>query len=546
MNSNWRAYLATAIMLLGMLGVGGYWWSSRSAAQRVATQSQSGQGQPNPAQGPARPFFLQEELAPFLAATQKAEAIADPLQRCLAYPDPPNSHWSHDAVAAYCHYRFQSFLSFKEVQALIQGGHAAELDRRLAQALNEQQTKPDSVGLLDLIYYADFDSGLPEVRSMIEAWKRASPKSAFAYAASGFAYVDAAADARGTAFMQDTPKSKVEAMERFLSRANDDLQHAIALDPQVTPAYVAMINLGKMGAGGEGDYAGQAFQLGVTAAPADYAIYNSYMTALQPKWGGSLSSMQQLASMAQAHAKENPLLKLLPAEVLAYRYDVCNCESRANWAMVSSAFDEAADAELLMNAGSAASVNGYNELAAVYLSEALRFEPNAGKAHVYRDNALTVLGQPAWALADANWMVSVSPNYGEAYDARAYAYEAQGDYTHAAQDLSKAITLDNDDTWAVAELGKIYVDKTHEWDYGWDIADRLIRFHPEDPRGWALRAGIQEHQPRAGLDDTIQYFLGHFGGDPSQSSLVMHLRALQAQGATSRTAAAASASTPHG
>ena len=32
-------------------------------------------------------------------------------------PDPPDSHSSHDAVAAYCHYRMQPLLTFAAAHA---------------------------------------------------------------------------------------------------------------------------------------------------------------------------------------------------------------------------------------------------------------------------------------------------------------------------------------------------------------------------------------------------------------------------------------------
>ncbi|HXE67203.1 MAG TPA: hypothetical protein VN630_09185, partial [Rhodanobacteraceae bacterium] len=50
-------------------------------------------------------LFTREQTYPFLDAAKRAERITDPLQRCLAYPDPPGSHWNHDVVAAYCTYR---------------------------------------------------------------------------------------------------------------------------------------------------------------------------------------------------------------------------------------------------------------------------------------------------------------------------------------------------------------------------------------------------------------------------------------------------------
>jgi len=66
---------------------------------------------------------------------------------------------------------------------------------------------------------------------------------------------------------------------------------------------------------------------------------------------------------------------------------------------------------------------------------------------------------------------------------------------------------------------------THDWDKGWDVADQLIKAHPENPYGWILRATIQEQQPRAGLKDTVEYFATHFSSDPAMAKRLTRMRA---------------------
>ncbi|MFC5580047.1 tetratricopeptide repeat protein [Rhodanobacter terrae] len=538
MGSGPRWLLIAAIVLLGL----GEWaWGIHSATSRLTARIHAEQVRRHA--HPPLPLakghlFTHDETHAFLAAAKRAEAIEDPLQRCLFYPDPPDSHWSHDAVVAYCHYRLRSVISFAEVQALIQHGHAADLDRLMAQALDKQQTQKESAGLLDQIFYQDFDDGSFDIRPTLDAWKRDSPKSAFAYAASGFAYVAMAASARGNAYISETPQSNVDAMDKLLSQADTDLRRAIELNPKVTPAYVAMIDAGKMSLGRA--YIDQAARRGLAAAPADYSIYNALMMADQPKWGGSLLAMARLARSAQAHVGNNPLLTLLLAEAPAYAYDVCDCESRAVWAADSAVFDNLASSTLLKNAGYAATRNGHSELSVVYLSEASRFLPDNIDVRVHRNYDLTTLRESAWALADANQLVDTWPEKAGGFNARAYAYESIKDYVHAEQDLRTAIPLDASDTWPLAELGDIYVYRIHDWDKGWDIASRLIQSHPEKPQGWILRASIQKDQPRAGMDETMHYFLAHFGDDPHLQLQVREMHAaLAKEAAASRPAAAA-------
>ena len=72
-------------------------------------------------------------------------------------------------------------------------------------------------------------------------------------------------------------------------------------------------------------------------------------------------------------------------------------------------------------------------------------------------------------------------------------------------------------------VGRIYVYTDHDWAKGWDIADRLVAQYPNSPEGWRLRASIQLHQPRDGLDDTMHYFILHFGTDPEEKSTVREM-----------------------
>jgi hypothetical protein len=100
--------------------------------------------------------FTPAEITAFLAQAQQARVVADPLQRCLAFPDPPGSHWSHDAVAAYCRYTTQSAISVAELTTLIQEGHGDQVDERMADAMKKQRAQPDARGLLDRTLIMDF------------------------------------------------------------------------------------------------------------------------------------------------------------------------------------------------------------------------------------------------------------------------------------------------------------------------------------------------------------------------------------------------------
>lgn len=466
--------------------------NAASLASLARAPAPSGSGN-----APGRESFSTAETRQFLASAMAAEAMADPLQRCLAYPDPPGSHWSRAAVEAYCRYRTQPFLGADEAKALIAHGHADELDRRLADALHRQQTEPASLGLLDHIYLNDFDNGSPELRTNLDEWKRQSPQSAFAFAASGMAYVDAAGDARGSDWISKTPAAKIAEMERLLALARADLKTAIRLDATVTPTYQSLVDAARMN--GDDEDSDEAARAGLKATPYDYALFAQLMASAQPKWGGSMDAMRDVAATAQARAKFNPLLELVLVEPDAYAYGICGCggDTPATHVAYTRVLDRIAATSTLSEAGNHASDTGQVAFGLVYLSEALRFKPEMLGDRMKRIEILTGL--------------RLRP------DLRDVAESALG--AEADRALAQAPT----DSWMLAQLGQAYVDLAR-WDQAWTISEQLIRTHPGEANSWVLRAQIQQRQPRSGLHDTDTYIIAHFANDPDARGAVEQAR----------------------
>ena len=472
------------------------------------------------------PLFSHEETISFLAAAKVAESIEDPLQRCLAYPDPPRSQWSHEVTVAYCRYRLQPMISQNEVTTLIQSGHSAELDARMSAALHAQETRKDSVGLLDEIYRRYFAAGSQSERVLLDKWRNDSPHSAFAYAASGYAYVQAALYARGGDFAANTPKEKFDAMQALLGKANEDIRRSLEISPKLTPAYFALIQAASVG--GDRDAFTQAESAALRAAPTDYSIYVALMSSAEPKWSGSMEAMKQLAQNAQPYSDKNPLLVLLLTDAAFYEAYNCHCGADIQLASFSATFVHSSSTGNLWSAGDIAAANDAPNQTLVYLSEVLRLNPMAPlayRARAQRALVLTDAGEPAWALSEANKVVAEVPNDDSGYKARATAYEALQDYPNAIVALKSALRVGGDDpTWKLIELGNIYTDHTHQWDEAWDVSNQAIQLQPDRPLAWIIRAEVQQSQPRPGLDDTLRYFIAHFGDDPTQQEVVSQMR----------------------
>lgn len=360
MTSRERWLLVVAIGMLGCLGV---YMAVRRGGAHEETASAPVIGDGNP--------YSPEETQAFFTAAQKAEAIADPLQRCLDYPDPPGSHWTRIAVVAYCHNQLSTGLTFGEIKTQVEAGHAQAVDRRLEELLQAQFSGKSAWGALDTTYETDFDGISTDVRSILDAWKRQSPQSAFAYAASGTAYVRAAWDARGTAWAADTTQSNFDSMQRLSVEAAADLDRAVALDQRVMPAYAAMIRLG--GLNGEAGYAFAAAKRGLRVDPSNYLIYSRLTWLAQPKWGGSIEEMRKVIAASQRHVAQNPLLTVIQhqSDAIAAGLDDCGCSDSFNPEVIRTVFDQVIAKSWLGGAGLSAHKANQDTLAVIFLSEAL-------------------------------------------------------------------------------------------------------------------------------------------------------------------------------
>ncbi|MBS0431726.1 MAG: DUF4034 domain-containing protein [Proteobacteria bacterium] len=517
--------LIGGVALLSLAGLYGYAHvlTLRAVAQHTRLEAVRDEGNRPLPRGRA---FTRQETNTFLDAAQRAEKIADPLQRCLAYPDPPGSHWDRETVVGYCKYRNQPMITVAQVQQMVQAGHAGELDRMFAAALQAQSTDPDARGRFDHIFFNTFAKASFDLRSTLDAWKRQSPDSAFAYAASGYEYMEMAWDARGEDYISKTPLSAIDSMDRLAQQADADLQRAIRLNPKITPAYNAMMSLGGITLGD--DYALAASKRGLAQDPANYALYSRLMWLEQPNWYGSLGAMDAVARDAQKHADRNPLLRMLLSGRDLYRIKKCKCSPAAELNAYEAVLDHAADTDTLDDAGYAARDANEPSAMTIYLSEALRFNPTLHDTRIDRIYDLVEFDRIDWAIDEASRLIAADPDDEFAIKARGWAYSIGGDATHAQQDFETAAGLDPDDGWVQGQLAGAYMGNK-QWDKAWDMANREIGKNPQDMSGWTLRASIQEQQPRPGLKDTVDYLESHFYADRKNlpfNAYIAHLRAV--------------------
>ena len=521
--------LAIAVALLGAAGfqIRREWMDARIPPRRVSL--------PQSASDSARTdaMAIQMHMLDFVRKVGAAETIADPLQRCLAFPDPPLSHWKPATVSAYCRYQNQSAVTLQQARDLIASGHADQLDRRLADALGRQLSKAGSPGLLDSTYLEDFAWPAKDTRAMIEAWKRQSPHSAFALAASGAAFVEAAYDARGGEFADETKKAQFDAMEKLLALARTDLDKAIAIEPRMTPAYTALLVASRTDR-----TPAETFDLAEARAGRGSIESATLRTA-------SRSGAAALGRLHRGHAEHQRARPGLgegqPAAVAvagrsdrrSIRLPLLQVPHRERTAIPANAVDGGATSEVLSDAGNGTMNEQDDPLqwdddslnaSIIYLAEALRFDPQRVRDRLRLIDELLPM-DPATAVVEGDRAVALSPRSADAFEDRARAKQENSDDKGAEQDYRTALSLRPGDVFDLYQLGWIFANSHRRWDEAWTIADQLVREHPDHPEGWTLRAQIQETQPRPGLHDTLEYLVSHFSDDPRAKDAVKKARA---------------------
>ncbi len=462
-------------------------------------------------------------LKPFIARALAADALTDPMQRCLRFPDPPGSHWHADTVEAYCGLHFvPAPISNTDLRRLLHARHATMLDDRLKNAYTEASATADGRNRFDRMFLDFFKNPSPSMRADIDAWKRKSPKRAFAFAASASAAIASAQDARGSDTSDHTSAKRFHAMGRWLQRAKSDLDRAARLDPGFTTTYAEMIDA----AGFETDtaYAARAAKAGLAVDPANFVIHYELMEMSEPKWGGSLQAMAQVVSHAMARANLNPMLRVLAPSPAAAAAGItaCGCEGD-ELPDLAQVFSEVGLTSLLDGAGRGASRLNRPDQSIPYLLEALRFNPSSGYTRAVLVSDLNDLDEIPAALAQADRCVALAPKEARCYEARGTVHLRLHQAGAAEQDWKTALPMDPKNDWVVSQLQMLLMSQ-RRWDDVWRLSEQQIRTRPDSPTGWIMRSAVQAYQPRPGLRDTEAYLVAHFADDPAVRAAVEHAR----------------------
>jgi tetratricopeptide (TPR) repeat protein len=196
--------------------------------------------------------------------------------------------------------------------------HAGEFARLDAYLSTLQQAYEADSGQENSVANAlhAFARPLPELEAPFEQWVMAYPQSYAARTARGI-YLNSMGWAfRGDAYADKTHRSRFDAMQRYMDKAESDLTAAIDLSPRPIAALAELIDIAKASSKeGALDLLEQAIE----ADPQCAAPRRSYLTSLQPRWNGSRERMRTFLETTRSLAdqpKLQTLVKLMEGDIL--------------------------------------------------------------------------------------------------------------------------------------------------------------------------------------------------------------------------------------
>lgn len=441
---------------------------------------------------PAPPDYAQASPAvrTFLQAAKRAEAIQDPLARCLAYPDYPDQAWPAGMSEAYCYFQWEPAITLDIVRGYLARGALAELDARFKADL-ERHFSSDHFSEIIHRDFNRFDASQASGQ-VSQQWLALAPQSPYALAARAGYFRAMAAKARGGAWAKDTPAENMQRMSEFAERAIDYYQQAIRIEPRLMQAYAGLVDTTILSS--DHEFGEKVFERGMAVDPACKMLTGYRMEALTPRWGGSYPQMLELSARIAPFVKRRPLLAL---NMVWPQFDLADMTSsqdsyEAALPLIKPLL-RLSPHEFIFEKSArwmdhVPPVDRWEQL--VELVEASRFGSGGAEISLLRGRLLMQLAnEPAWAQASLKAAVRDDPDNAYAHYLLAAAYWNAGQPEQSEPDYLLAMKDPRNRRDALFELIQATL-ASHQPAKARSYMDQFNKEYPKDGPGWWLRSNV--------------------------------------------------------
>lgn len=474
-------------------------------------------GAPSPTQDTA---FKSE-----LDKIRSAEKIEDPVQRCLAYPDPYEFHWDREQVEQLCKRLTWRMLSWNEIRRLLDDHHPEKLDAAFDDYLKQNFNDPQRHGFLTWTFWWMFQNPSAEETALTQRWVDADPSSAYALAARGIHYSQAAYAARGGNSLGKTSDDQLSRMQELVDKSRADLEKSLTINPRLIAAYHGLLRISRLS---ESETPREDWVHRAQAVDAaDPWIYEDWLDDTEPQWGGSTIEMEHIADEAAAHAKENPLLATLKAETLCNQGDDYRCtECTKDGAKALDFYKQAGGfgpSGCFLDGGGAAAVFAQDSQTAVrYYSQAVRFI-GGGDWFAYRAQALRSIGENEWAMRDLDKAIAANPRNTTALYSKGLILTSMQRFGDAESTYRKILTIDPDHQNGTIALSMLYLSEStplYSAEKAKPLVSHLVTKYPSLAQGWLLQAAVSwiDHNAPTYIDSANNYLKLVDHDDPANQS----------------------------
>lgn len=346
------------------------------------------------------------EWAQYIAEVRKADAIENDEARCKAYPDLPGNQWRPGAAQGRCTLLRAPAWSLDDIDRLLATPEGLEqLERGFAALLDGHYNDPAQREQI-FVTFNVFDAS-PRAGEIARRWLKQAPKSAFAHTAVGTHLFTAGWDARGGAYVKDTPEDKFKRMYEFFAQAVPEYVEALQIEPRLSVACYKLHSIGRQSSDQLQQY---AMSHCMRTDPDSYWVAWEGILAAQPRWGGSDEQLRMAVAYAAARTDRNPMMGALLGEAAGYRPSVADNPGDVVEALAAAS--RMGPSGTLMSQTGAGYWNSNDPWpAVVYYSQATRFWPDEPR-HRYARAAILVdyLYDFAWARSDMLIAVEKEPD----------------------------------------------------------------------------------------------------------------------------------------
>lgn len=452
---------------------------------------------------PAQPDIMRYESVPapwrdYMLQARAAERMADPLQRCLAFPDLPGNKWPKGHSQAHCLIHHEAGIpTVAEIGASLDRGEMVQLEISMQRLLDRHFSETDYSEAIHEVFNSRFDVG-EEARSVAEKWLKLAPDSAYANLAYASHLSAAAIDARGGEYIAETPRKNIRRMSELADQAVKFYRKAIRVNPKLIAAYTGLHQIAMFDS--RDDLEAEAFSAADKLDPACAELANVHMRSVTPRWGGDYDRMLAYAGALSAHVARRPQLAVYLAKPYGDRGSIllkADRSDREAGEVLEIAARTGSDEDSLLSASDAARRIEKNEdKAAAYLLQASRFKGLNADAAVILSWYLVRI-EPEMSVQYALMALKETPDDGTAHYLAGAGYfnshmydAADGHYRIAieSQENRQASLREVAEMWLLASVDpKSPESRKAGASRAKPYIDRLVREYPEDGRGWIMK-----------------------------------------------------------